>query len=181
MYFATLSTIFWAKGLANAPSMKSFCISTTTKTLFSIFLLIILVCCSKDAFNCKFNFLMTFNKVLPRKYLRQIVNCFLLCHRLWFFSFSHISLQKLFGGKVGGRTLTKRATISRANPLHYNPRMGAGSGLEPLTFSLWGWQATVALPCMVGETGFEPATLCSQGIRTTKLCYSPIIISCGLM
>ena len=33
---------------------------------------------------------------------------------------------------------------------------------------------------MVGMTGFEPATSCSQSTRTTKLCYIPRKICANL-
>ena len=37
--------------------------------------------------------------------------------------------------------------------------MGAETGLEPATASVWGWYATFAILRVAGRTGFEPATL----------------------
>ena len=40
--------------------------------------------------------------------------------------------------------------------------------------SLWGkWEKVNYINVLVGETGFEPATLCSQSRCATRLRYSP--------
>ena len=53
---------------------------------------------------------------------------------------------------------------------------GAGDGNRTRVISLEGWGSTIELrpQDMVGTTGFEPATSCSQSRRATKLRYSPM-------
>ena len=58
--------------------------------------------------------------------------------------------------------------------------LGAGDGNRTRVISLEGWSSTIELhphKCtegkMVGTTGFEPATSCSQSRRATKLRHVP--------
>ena len=52
---------------------------------------------------------------------------------------------------------------------------GAGDGNRTRVISLEGWGSTIELrpQDMVGTTGFEPATSCSQSRRATRLRYTP--------
>ena len=52
---------------------------------------------------------------------------------------------------------------------------GAGDGNRTRVISLEGWGSTIELrpQDMVGTTGFEPATSCSQSRRATKLRHIP--------
>lgn len=52
---------------------------------------------------------------------------------------------------------------------------GAGDGNRTRVISLEGWGSTIELrpQDMVGTTGFEPATSCSQSRRSTRLSYFP--------
>ena len=88
------------------------------------------------------------------------------------------------GGDVGRhrfpspRTLTKMALVpegTRAIHLSY----GAGDGNRTRVISLEGWGSTIELrpQDMVGTTGFEPATSCSQSRRATKLRHVPKVLS----
>ena len=76
------------------------------------------------------------------------------------------------------RTLTKMALVPkgiRAIHLSY----GAGDGNRTRVISLEGWGSTIELrpQDMVGTTGFEPATSCSQSRRATKLRHVPKVLS----
>ena len=76
------------------------------------------------------------------------------------------------------RTLTKMALVpkgTRAIHLSY----GAGDGNRTRVISLEGWGSTIELrpQDMVGTTGFEPATSCSQSRRATKLRHVPKVLS----
>ena len=56
---------------------------------------------------------------------------------------------------------------------------GAGDGNRTRVISLEGWGSTIELrpQDMVGTTGFEPATSCSQSRRATKLRHVPKVLS----
>ena len=56
---------------------------------------------------------------------------------------------------------------------------GAGDGNRTRVISLEGWGSTIELrpQDMVGTTGFEPATSCSQSRRATKLRHIPTLHS----
>ena len=76
------------------------------------------------------------------------------------------------------RALTKMALVpkgTRAIRLSY----GAGDGNRTRVISLEGWGSTIELrpQDMVGTTGFEPATSCSQSRRATKLRHVPKVLS----
>ena len=88
-----------------------------------------------------------------------------------------ISPQLRWGCGVPG-TFTKTALIPkgiRAVKLSY----GAGDGNRTRVISLEGWGSTIELrpQDMVGTTGFEPATSCSQSRRATKLRHVPKVLS----
>ena len=94
----------------------------------------------------------------------------------------HISPQLSRGaGRIrfpSPRTLTKMALVpkeTRAIHLSY----GAGDGNRTRVISLEGWGSTIELrpQDMVGTTGFEPATSCSQSRRATKLRHVPKVLS----
>ena len=75
-------------------------------------------------------------------------------------------------------TLMKMALVPkgiRAIQLSY----GAGDGNRTRVISLEGWGSTIELrpQDMVGTTGFEPATSCSQSRRATKLRHVPKVLS----
>ena len=57
--------------------------------------------------------------------------------------------------------------------------LGAGDGNRTRVISLEGWGSTIELrpQDMVGTTGFEPATSCSQSRRATKLRHVPKVLS----
>ena len=58
---------------------------------------------------------------------------------------------------------------------------GAGDGNRTRVISLEGWGSTIELrpQDMVGTTGFEPATSCSQSRRATKLRHVPSTVQLG--
>ena len=60
-----------------------------------------------------------------------------------------------------------------------NLSYGAGDGNRTRVISLEGWGSTIELrpQDMVGTTGFEPATSCSQSRRATKLRHVPKVLS----
>ena len=60
---------------------------------------------------------------------------------------------------------------------------GAGDGNRTRVISLEGWGSTIELrpQDMVGTTGFEPATSCSQSRRATKLRHVPKVLSLSLI
>ena len=60
-----------------------------------------------------------------------------------------------------------------------NLSCGAGDGNRTRVISLEGWGSTIELrpQDMVGTTGFEPATSCSQSRRATKLRHVPKVLS----
>jgi hypothetical protein len=60
-----------------------------------------------------------------------------------------------------------------ALPLSYPDIDCPGQGVEPRVLSIMSGNPNQISPS-VGETGFEPATLCSQSRCATRLRYSPI-------
>ena len=61
----------------------------------------------------------------------------------------------------------------------YGDFFGADDGNRTRVISLEGWGSTIELrpQDMVGTTGFEPATSCSQSRRATKLRHVPKVLS----
>ena len=57
--------------------------------------------------------------------------------------------------------------------------LGAGDGNRTRVISMEGWGSTIELrpQDMVGTTGFEPATSCSQSRSATKLRHVPKVLS----
>ena len=76
------------------------------------------------------------------------------------------------------RALTKMALIPKGIRA-VKPSCGAGDGNRTRVISLEGWGSTIELrpQDMVGTTGFEPATSCSQSRRATKLRHVPKVLS----
>ena len=75
-------------------------------------------------------------------------------------------------------TLMKMALVLKGiRAIHLS--CGAGDGNRTRVISLEGWGSTIELrpQDMVGTTGFEPATSCSQSRRATKLRHVPKVLS----
>ena len=78
-----------------------------------------------------------------------------------------------FGAHFGAQT--KKARAYKALTWRFN---GAGDGNRTRVRSLEGFSSTIEPhPHMVGTTGFEPATSCSQSRRATKLRHVPKVLS----
>lgn len=71
----------------------------------------------------------------------------------------------------------KKARAHKALAWRFN---GAGDGNRTRVRSLEGFSSTIEPhPHMVGTTGFEPATSCSQSRRATKLRHVPSTVQLG--
>ena len=80
-----------------------------------------------------------------------------------------------FGPKLGPKT--KKVRAYKALTWRFN---GAGDGNRTRVRSLEGFSSTIEPhPRMVGTTGFEPATSCSQSRRATKLRHVPSTVQLG--
>ena len=80
-----------------------------------------------------------------------------------------------FGAHFGAQT--KKARAHKALTWRFN---GAGDGNRTRVRSLEGFSSTIEPhPHMVGTTGFEPATSCSQSRRATKLRHVPSTVQLG--
>ncbi len=69
-----------------------------------------------------------------------------------------------YGGAEEDRTLYLLNANQALSQVSYSPEVYRNNGEYPLRRNRQ----------MVGKTGFEPATLCSQNRCTTKLCYFPL-------
>ena len=83
----------------------------------------------------------------------------------------------------GSIPVARHANENGSGP-HKEPKplklsFGAGDGNRTRVISLEGWGSTIELrpQDMVGTTGFEPATSCSQSRRATKLRHVPKVLS----
>ena len=80
-----------------------------------------------------------------------------------------------FGAHFGAQT--KKVRAYKALTWRFN---GAGDGNRTRVRSLEGFSSTIEPhPRMVGTTGFEPATSCSQSRRATKLRHVPSTVQLG--
>lgn len=85
----------------------------------------------------------------------------------------HISPQLRRGCRVPGMYMKMALVPKGIKAIHLS--YGAGDGNRTRVISLEGWGSTIELrpQDMVGTTGFEPATSCSQSRRSTRLSYFP--------
>ena len=86
---------------------------------------------------------------------------------------SLVPIWSPLGARFGAQT--KKARAHKALAWRFN---GAGDGNRTRVRSLEGFSSTIEPhPHMVGTTGFEPATSCSQSRRATKLRHIPTLHS----
>ena len=88
-------------------------------------------------------------------------------------------LRTLPGSIPVARSVNENGSDSQKETKPLNQSYGAGDGNRTRVISLEGWGSTIELrpQDMVGTTGFEPATSCSQSRRATKLRHVPKVLS----
>ena len=88
-------------------------------------------------------------------------------------------LRTLAGSIPVARRVNENGSDSKKEIRAVYLSRGAGDGNRTRVISLEGWGSTIELrpQDMVGTTGFEPATSCSQSRRATKLRHVPKVLS----
>ena len=88
-------------------------------------------------------------------------------------------LRTLAGSIPVARRVNENSSDPQRKPKPLKLSFGAGDGNRTRVISLEGWGSTIELrpQDMVGTTGFEPATSCSQSRRATKLRHVPKVLS----
>ena len=88
-------------------------------------------------------------------------------------------LRTLPGSIPVARHVNENGSGPHKEPKPLKLSYGAGDGNRTRVISLEGWGSTIELrpQDMVGTTGFEPATSCSQSRRATKLRHVPKVLS----
>ena len=88
-------------------------------------------------------------------------------------------LRTLTGSIPVARHVNENGFDSQKETKPLKQTYGAGDGNRTRVISLEGWGSTIELrpQDMVGTTGFEPATSCSQSRRATKLRHVPKVLS----
>ena len=88
-------------------------------------------------------------------------------------------LRTRAGSIPAARRVNENGSDPHKEPKPLKQSFGAGDGNRTRVISLEGWGSTIELrpQDMVGTTGFEPATSCSQSRRATKLRHVPKVLS----